>query len=335
MSQQPYLLVTIDTEADNQWSPTPTSTTHNARFLPRFQELCERYGFRPTYLTDYRMASCPTFKEFAADLLRRGVGEIGMHLHAWDSPPHFPLTEDDARYHPYLIEYPEEVIEEKVRFLTALLEDTYGTRMVSHRAGRWGLDRTYVRALLRHGYRVDCSVTPHVSWRAHRGDPKGQGGPDYRTFPTRPYYLDPDDIRRPGASPLLELPMTILRGRFVGAFLRSRAEPLPVRVRAGVEWLFSPLWFRPRGRNLRQLLHILHWGVRAKQPYLQFMLHSSELMPGGSPRFPTGRSIEALYANLEQLFAAARDRCRAATLGEYYATASAARQAPAPAGRSR
>jgi hypothetical protein len=46
-------------------------------------------------------------------------------------------------------------------------------------------------------------------------------------------------------------------------------------------------------------------------------LHSSELMPGGSPRFPTGDSIESLYEDLELVFAEAAEHFRGATLSEF------------------
>jgi len=36
--------------------------------------------------------------------------------------------------------------------------------------------------------------------------------------------------------------------------------------------------------------------------YLEFMLHSSELMPGGSPYFSTSSQIEKLYRDMEDLF---------------------------------
>ena len=36
--------------------------------------------------------------------------------------------------------------------------------------------------------------------------------------------------------------------------------------------------------------------------HLMFMLHSSELMPGGSPTFKTREDVEKLYKDLECLF---------------------------------
>lgn len=39
-------LITVDTEGDNlwQWKPGEKITTENSLFIPRFQELCEKYG---------------------------------------------------------------------------------------------------------------------------------------------------------------------------------------------------------------------------------------------------------------------------------------------------
>jgi hypothetical protein len=51
-----------------------------------------------------------------------------------------------------------------------------------------------------------------------------------------------------------------------------------------------------------------------------FMLHSSELMPGGSPAFRTAAAIERLYADTEALFAHASARgCAGRTLGDFAA----------------
>ncbi len=39
-----------------------------------------------------------------------------MHLHAWNSPPTEPLTADDWRHKPYLIEYSDAMMREKVDY---------------------------------------------------------------------------------------------------------------------------------------------------------------------------------------------------------------------------
>ncbi len=54
------------------------------------------------------------------------------------------------------------------------------------------------------------------------------------------------------------------------------------------------------------------------QDYVEFMLHSSEFMPGGSPTFVSEQDIELLYENLEALFSWLTPRFFGQTLSEYY-----------------
>jgi hypothetical protein len=317
---RPAFLITIDTEGDNLWSSPREITTRNSGFLSRFQSLCERHGFKPTYVTAWEMACCPVFQEFAREVLKRVRGEIGMHLHAWNSPPLAALTDDDYEHQPYLIEYPEQTMREKVRTLTEKLEDTFAVKMLTHRAGRWSFNACYARILLDSGYRVDCSVTPHVSWASHRGNPRGRGGADYSCYPEGAYFIDPDDISRPGSSELLEVPMTILPLHWPAPIRAAR------RVFRGVSPLrramrrFFPVvsWLRPSGRNRRGLLNALSVALREDRDYVEFMLHSSELMPGGSPMFPRSDDIERLYDDMEALFDAASRSFEGLTLQEYY-----------------
>lgn len=309
-AEQPAFLITVDTEGDNLWSRPRTVTTRNAEYLPRFQSLCEKYRLKPTYLTNWEMANCPAFVELGTDVIRRGTGEIGMHLHAWNSPPEFALTPDDDRFQPYLIEYPAAVIREKVKVMTDRLAEVFGRRPTSHRAGRWGFDATYARVLIEHGYTVDCSVTPNVSWQFCKGDPSNRGGPDYTDFPESPYFLDPGDIRRPGDSPLLELPVTVIRTRRYPAaveFTRRRLAGSFFGTRVMRKAFPNTAWLMPTGGNGASLLRVLEMVRRERRPYAQFVIHSSELMPGGSPKLPDGRAIDAMYADIEALFQSARD----------------------------
>ncbi len=310
-------LITIDTEGDNIWSNPRETTTDNAKFLPRFQSLCEKYGLKPTYLTNYEMAMSDAFVELARDAVRRGAAEVGLHIHAWNSPP---IGQEESRPGmPYLVEFPERVMAEKVATMTRILEERFACPMVSHRAGRWAFNETYARLLIDHGYTVDCSVTPHVSWEHDKGFADGQGGTDFRRFPSEAYFIDPSAVDRPGRSALLEVPMTIVPDRSsVGGIARAASDPLPRLVRKAVSSFFPPAhWFRPNGRNLSQMRKLLK--QRRGSDYIEFMLHSSELMPGGSPAFRTERSIEILYDHVEQLFDEARPDYRGATLGEFRA----------------
>ena len=53
--------------------------------------------------------------------------------------------------------------------------------------------------------------------------------------------------------------------------------------------------------------------------YIMFMLHSSELMPGGSPTFRNEKEIEQLYEDIEEAFEFLRNHdVTGATCYEYY-----------------
>ncbi|MBY4841027.1 polysaccharide deacetylase family protein [Pantoea sp. DY-5] len=311
---KPAFLITLDTEGDNLWrNRSGKVTTRNVQFLPRFQALCEKYGFKPTWLTNYEMASDPAYIEFGRDLLTRGQGEIGMHLHAWYSPPEYALTDDDWRYQPYLIEFPENILYDKVAYMTDLLESAFRQKMTSHRAGRWAFNEVYARALIDNGYLVDCSVTPRVDWRNSSGAPQGKGGTDYSRFPDHAYYLDVNDISRVGDSPLLELPMSI-QYRY-GAFT-NQLKKVWNDVR-GKKRGPSVNWLRPVGGNVQQMKQVVEQTLSQGNDYVEFMLHSSEFMPDGSPTFKNEADIEHLYDDLEQLFSWLQPRTQGMTLTEY------------------
>jgi len=324
LSDTPFI-ITIDTEGDDLWSKPRQITTRNAGYLPRFQSLCERYGFKPVYLTNYEMAMCDAFVEFGRDVAERNAGEIGMHLHAWNSPPLVPLTRDDFRHQPYLTEYPDQVMRDKVRFITHLLQDRFERTVSSHRAGRLGFDGRYAAILLAEGYRVDCSVTPGLDWRPNLGDPAGGGGVDYRSFPDRPYFLAPSDIAAPAASGLLEVPVTI---RPSGLYrMASWIYRLPLvrgvanDLAPGLSWMgpVQPTMDAPLERNLETMLNAESAARAGSVSHVEFMMHSSELMPGGNPLFRNASDIERLYDYLEALFERLAAWCRGTTLEEFHA----------------
>ena len=317
----PKFVVTIDAEGDDIWARHATVTTENARYLPRFQNLCRDHGFKPTYLTNHDMAVDPRFQEFGRTVLRSGEGEIGLHVHPWNSPPLDPAGPEARGDHVYLFELSDEFLHAKVDYLTGLLRDIFDVQPTSHRAGRWGFDERVARVVVEAGYRVDCSVTPGISWKRHRGAADGDGGTDYTAFSNEPYFVDLADIRRPGSSPLLEVPVTIrpnypplirkvhraFRHRRIGKLIRRFGGP-------------PSSWLRPNGKNLDAMLSVVDWAVDSGLPVIEFTLHSSELMPGASPTFRTAEQIEILYTHLEKLFAHAGARgARGETLSGFRA----------------
>lgn len=287
-------IITIDTEGDGQWNPDAPCTTKNARYIPRFQDLAEKYGFKPTWLTNYEMSEDPFYVEYMRDCLNRNQCEVGMHLHAWNNPPEYKIKKINKERE-YLIEYPEDIMDKKVEYLTKKLEDTFSMKMVSHRSGRWTTNEKYFQILKKYGYKYDCSVTPYVDWRNSLGA-TGLPGSDYRKFPNEPYYIH-DGI--------LEIPVSIRPFRFFDFeavhSLHSFAHE--------VKWCLRKrsVWLRPSENLTFTSLKKVLDEVSRTSSYAMFMLHSSEMMPGGSPYFPDEKSVEELYACTERVFSYARE----------------------------
>ena len=305
-------LISIDTEGDNlwKWRNGEAITTGNAGYLRRFQDLCDCYGFKPTYLTNYEMASSKVFVDFAKKALKNNSCSVGMHLHAWNNPPIVELTnllETPAA--PYLIEYSNEVMEEKIAYITKYLADVFETPMLSHRAGRWAMNEQYFSLLKKYGYTVDCSVTPGVDWSGNRGATMGSMGSDYSGYPQKPYFVSNDKA-------LIEVPVTLFNTKrpFIsdGDTLVDKAKQIYRGARGRTVWL------RPTGDNVNQMLWMINKAVADKDmDYIMFMLHSSEFMPGGSPTFKTTGDIETLYEHLGVIFSEASNYFEGDTIEHY------------------
>jgi hypothetical protein len=315
------LILTIDTEGDNQWDPALPRSTENIRFIPRFQRLCERYDFPPTYLCTYEVVAAQVFDEILLPLHEGNRAEIGAHLHPWTSPP-FSRWDQSETVPAYPSELPLGVFAKKLECLTGLLASKLGAPPRSYRAGRWGLSAAHIPLLLQFGYIVDCSVTPLLSW----GDPGArERGQDFSEAPATPYFMAWGDPAREGASGLLEIPVTIL---YTNALMRRslllRAAYHRYRKTRSARLLnrmfsIAPQWFRPfSDMSVARLNAVYDTARRLELPVIEMMFHSSELMPNGSPHNPTAESVDRLYQRLDQVFARlAKRRAEGITLSAF------------------
>lgn len=281
-----FFIITVDTEGDNCWESAfqGVAATRNTSFIPRFQNLCEEYGFKPVYLTNYEMVSDSEWVRYARSKMLQDKCEIGMHLHAWNTPPYYNLSNRFGG-NPYITEYPYEIMEQKVQTMKALLEKKFETRMVSHRSGRWATNPTYFEILKKYGIQVDCSVTPQVDLSKLPGYSQNCGN-DYRKFPTGMYEI---------YDGILEVPMTTRVQHYTNQGNYKH------RLKALIKG--EPLWLRPLKNDPQKLIELTQKVEREKNhKYLEFMIHSSELMPGGSPYFKDEAAVEKLYGTIRTYF---------------------------------
>lgn len=287
-SRTPFI-ITVDTEADNHWKGGESVTLENLKAIPKFQEVCERYGFVPTYFITYEVTEDKDAVAYLGKLWREGKAEVGAHLHPWTTPP-YNDEQSEKRDMPFPYELDDQLLREKFISLHHAINKAFGKAAVVFRAGRWGYDHRIGALLKEFGYIADTSITPLVDWG------KIAKGGEVRKFPNFVHAsLFPWRINEQ----VVELPMTVLpRGpRFV-----SR---LADKVGRGT--LLS-MWCRIfKGTTVDELLFVYERVEKLNLPYCMFMIHSSEFILG-SPYTKDERSLDAHLGTFEKFLRALHER---------------------------
>ena len=273
-SHPPLLLVVIDTEEEFEWGKgfhREKTSVEAMRGIPRFQELFDAYGVRPTYVVDYPVATQAKGCRDLRDFQDSGRAVIGAHLHPWVNPP-FDETPDARLSYPGNLS--RELEREKLRVLTGAIEESFGRRPTVYKAGRYGIGANSTAILEELGYEIDLSVCPGLDFRA-------DGGPDFVSIPPEPYWF--------GASrPLLEIPCT---AAFVGPLHRwgpplrrlsatavGRALKLKgILSRSGA---LDRLRVSPEGFDLEQQVRVTRALLRRGVRVMNLTFHSPSAMPG-------------------------------------------------------
>lgn len=299
-----YFIITIDTEGDDLWNYKKGQVveTVNSLYIPRFQELCEKYDFKPVWLTNYEMAQDSRYVDYIKPKLLTNKCEVGIHIHAWNNPP---LFEIDKKYNgnPYLIEYPYDIMKAKFKLTYDLLYNKFGVKPISHRAGRWAMNSLYFELLKEFDVKVDCSFTPGIDWSKNYG--QTIGGSDYSNMHLGPQIIDG----------ILEMPVSILKLHCFnkGSYLH--------RIKNFIKGDY--IWLRPAASSYSAMIRLVKelesQNNEQEMSFLEFMIHSSELMPGGSPYFNTVESIEREYEEMDRLFSYLKNKGYVGiTFEEYY-----------------
>lgn len=299
-------IITVDTEGDDLWSYKEGDIvrTENSLAIPRFQELCEKFQFKPVYLTNYEMINDDRFVTYVKDKVNNNLCEVGIHVHAWNNPPYYEL-EKKYNGNSYLIEYPEDIMRDKFGRTYEMIKNKLGINPVSHRAGRWAMNDIYFKVLKEYNIKIDCSYTPGIDWNGSPGTTINSGS-NYLDVNRHVHCIDG----------ILEVPMSIRHIHYtdIGS-IKNKLKTL----------LFGKkIWLRPAISSLNEMKRLCQiLSTEDNNDYIEFMIHSSELMAGGSPYFKNDAEIDNLYQIMESLFCYINELGYIGrTLGEYYITSN-------------
>jgi hypothetical protein len=274
---RPILTVVIHTEEEFDWSKPHdryATTVEHMRHIGRAQAVFDEFGIVPNYVVDYPIAAqelaVAPLKSFADS----GRALVGAHLHPWVSPP---FGEEVNAFNSYPGNLPRTLEAEKLRRLTDKIAESFGTRPLTYLAGRYGFGPNTAEILEELGYEIDISAAVPIDFSA-------DGGPDYSSFTSHPYWLGNE-------RKLLGLPGT---GGYVG-WLRTGSTRLYRRATSPVMRRFRLAGMVARFRllerirlspedysepEMRRLTHaLLADGLRV----FVFSFHSPSVMPGGTP----------------------------------------------------
>lgn len=318
---KPTIIVTVDTEEEGLWSRDyrrDGNTVANIQEIPRFQRICQQFFIRPTYLVDTPVAVNAEAIAVLRAISDSDLCEIGAHLHPWCGPP---FEEELSRKNSYLHNLPPDLQFRKLEHLTHCIENSFGRRPTSFRAGRYGLDIVGARHLVALGYVVDSSVLPFYDYSA-------QGGPNYTNAPFVPYRIGGSSLTIPHDEGLLwEIPVSAgfrqPNFRRVARWAKRVQAPWLRKLRLpGIcdrLGLIQKIKFSPESSDANRMKRLVDCCIANGSPCMVMLLHSSSLSPGHSPYVSSIAQLEQFYREL----AATLDYCRnrlslpTATLTEY------------------
>ncbi len=304
------VVITIDTEPDNQWDPALRKSPqfNNISELNKLQKLFDKFHASPTYLAAFSVVNDDTVSVLK-DIAKSAHCEVGTHLHSWDTPPFSPPINGNGTY---LHQFDSFTQRQKMINIDGLITDVFGIKPRSYRGGRYSFDDNTVSLLAECGYYVDTSVTPYISW-------EDDGGTNFKKFSSKDYFLTVKEKMN-----ILEVPVSIriktkLPRLSKFAYLNTpnwaHAQGILRRIAD-----FNIVWLDPSFNSFDDMRWLCDKLLAEKSGYINIMFHSSVIIPGGSPYTNNEQETKLFFQRLERLLDYLFSGCKleSFTLNEFY-----------------
>ena len=276
--------VTIDTECDKSpdWSNSnPLTFKSILDGVPnKLQPLFKTHGIKPTYFLSPEVIE----QKKCADVFNsiKDDCELGTHLHAdFIEPLKTPGDLSGVAADAFQTEFAPEIQFKKLQNLTNLFKNTFSFDPKVFRAGRYAADANTISSLIKLGYKVDSSFTPHLQWVGPNGTII-----NHKESPEQPYFTNDQDIYCENNGQILEIPISIIQSR---SFFRAKY-----------------LWLRPKFSSFSEMKKVINRTIEKYQNnqyiILVMMFHSQEVIPNASPYTRNEKDVEQYLALLNKIF---------------------------------
>ncbi len=301
------LVFSIDTESDQ--INVEKNSIHSINGIKFIQNLTQQYGFSPTYLLTYEMATKKDAVFIIKPYLESGECEIGHHLHVWTTPPFENANAygvEEKLIDGFQSELPDNVLIEKLDTLHNAIIENYGVIPKIHRAGRWAVDARTIEWLISKGYEIETSVCSGVSYKNVKGVREKFPFCSLNS-PNMPYFVTETDFYKQTSissnKKILEIPVTGVDGDWLWHYnIRGQDKIRSVLWRAGYKGTYG-FSLRPSyDIPLNIFEHSLYKIFSSSLTFFHVMVHSYELVEGCSYKSHTHAKTERIKQRLKMIF---------------------------------
>lgn len=279
------IVISLDVEEEGLFSGryAERPTVRNVASLLKLRPLSQRFNFPLTLLCSYAVFRDRNAQKVLEEMRDKAGAEIGLHLHHWSTPP-LPEARDRNLSPERTHLLPSRLLRERLYNLAEEGRKFQSASLTSFRMGRWDLKAGLLPMLEELGITVDSSICPLRSF---------PGGADHFLAPADPYWHKFSNGRQILEAPITQIPINAGLARLWETVWKKNPQMLDKFHFFGA-LSANPLWHSEAVMKQATRLHVARGGK-----LLNLFLHSSELMPGGSPHVPDARAADRIVKKLE------------------------------------
>jgi len=168
--ENPYLIITIDTEEGFDWSKPFTHTEYQTSTLFDHDSYLSAFykaeNIQPICIVSYPILNDPACQVILKQQFKDDIYTFGTHLHSWVTPPYEEIL---CNANSYAANLPLDLRKKKITELTNKFIDVMGYQPLHYKCGRYSIANSTYNILQSLGYEFDFSPYAHRNYSRFAG----------------------------------------------------------------------------------------------------------------------------------------------------------------------